>query len=275
MGYLSTTGVYGNQDGRWVDEDTPPAVGPDRRLRARLDAEGEWLDLARLVPRARVFVFRLAGIYGPGRSALDTARRRLAAPEEVAALRPGRGECQDGPGGQISGDDARSEARTGDAGLETVPLPSQIEGDSEAVPWVSRVHVADICGILLASAAQQSRVGAVVDAQSGTGQLPGEQGNFGEGRIYNVADEVPSPRAQVMALVAELLGSPGQPRKFTDPGVQQQSPRRGRAERDRKRVDVGRVRKDLGYELRYPSFEQGLRAIHGQEEERAGRATES
>jgi len=67
-GYLSTTGVYGDRQGAWVDEtdDLTPS-GP--RGQRRLDAERAWLALD---PPAHLF--RLAGIYGPGRSAIDTVR---------------------------------------------------------------------------------------------------------------------------------------------------------------------------------------------------------
>lgn len=73
VGYLSTTAVYGNRDGDWVDEDT--GLEPtSARARRRAEAEREWLDLERDhgVP---IHVFRLAGIYGPGRNALVDARR--------------------------------------------------------------------------------------------------------------------------------------------------------------------------------------------------------
>ncbi len=72
IGYLSTTGVYGDTAGAWVDELTPPAPG-QARSRRRLAAEEAWLDLWRSHGRP-VEVFRLAGIYGPGRSALDSVR---------------------------------------------------------------------------------------------------------------------------------------------------------------------------------------------------------
>ena len=67
-GYLSTTGVYGDRDGDWVDEASEPRPGTARG-RDRLAAERAWL--AHGVP---VHVFRLAGIYGPGRSPLEAAR---------------------------------------------------------------------------------------------------------------------------------------------------------------------------------------------------------
>lgn len=85
LGYLSTTGVYGDQNGGWVDEDTPPAPTSPRGAR-RWTAEQDWLALhaARLVP---VHIFRLAGIYGPGRNQLDDIRagkaRRVIKPGQV------------------------------------------------------------------------------------------------------------------------------------------------------------------------------------------------
>ena len=66
IGYLSSTGVYGDTGGAWVDEASP--VGTGRRA-ARAVADLAWQDL-----RGGVRVFRLPGIYGPGRSALDRVR---------------------------------------------------------------------------------------------------------------------------------------------------------------------------------------------------------
>jgi nucleoside-diphosphate-sugar epimerase len=70
IGYLSTTGVYGDRNGGWVDEDTEPAP-MSHRSRRRLAAEQDW---QRFAARCAVDVFRLAGIYGPGRSAFDDLR---------------------------------------------------------------------------------------------------------------------------------------------------------------------------------------------------------
>jgi nucleoside-diphosphate-sugar epimerase len=76
LGYLSTTGVYGDRGGGWVDEESDLAPSGDRGRR-RVVAEAGWLDLHRRrgVP---AHIFRLAGIYGPGRSALDTVRQGRA-----------------------------------------------------------------------------------------------------------------------------------------------------------------------------------------------------
>ena len=76
VGYLSTTGVYGDRGGGGVDE-TAALTPSGERGRRRAAAEAGWLDLCRR-QGLPVHVFRLAGIYGPGRSALDTVRQGRA-----------------------------------------------------------------------------------------------------------------------------------------------------------------------------------------------------
>ena len=70
VGYLSTTGVYGDQQGRWVDESTCPADDLLPRSQARLQCEQAWLNSGWPVQ-----VFRLPGIYGPGRNSLLALQR--------------------------------------------------------------------------------------------------------------------------------------------------------------------------------------------------------
>lgn len=76
LGYLSTTGVYGNRDGGWVDETSELKPGFDHQRR-RVEAEGQWRDLYR-EHQVPVHVFRLAGIYGPGRNLLQRVRQGTA-----------------------------------------------------------------------------------------------------------------------------------------------------------------------------------------------------
>lgn len=68
VAYLSTTGVYGDHAGAWVDETTPLTPNTERGQR-RVDAESQWLELYER-HKLPVHIFRLAGIYGPGRNAL-------------------------------------------------------------------------------------------------------------------------------------------------------------------------------------------------------------
>ncbi|MEQ8442136.1 MAG: SDR family oxidoreductase [Alphaproteobacteria bacterium] len=83
IGYLSTTGVYGDRDGGTVDEMSPLQPTGDRGQR-RVDAEKAWFALGGAGP---VHSFRLAGIYGPTRNAIETVRagraRRVVKPGQV------------------------------------------------------------------------------------------------------------------------------------------------------------------------------------------------
>lgn len=85
IGYLSTTGVYGDTKGGWVDETSPLAPSNDRS-QWRVVAEQQWLGLWQR-HGAPVHVFRLPGIYGPGRSAIDQVRsgtaRRIDKPGQI------------------------------------------------------------------------------------------------------------------------------------------------------------------------------------------------
>ncbi|WP_072395691.1 SDR family oxidoreductase [Hyphomicrobium sp. CS1GBMeth3] len=85
IGYLSTIGVYGNSCGEWVDETAMPHPGSDR-TRRRLAAEDDWLAFGRTYGKT-VQVFRLGGIYGPGRSVIEDIRdgtaRRIVKPGQV------------------------------------------------------------------------------------------------------------------------------------------------------------------------------------------------
>lgn len=85
IGYLSTVSVYGDHGGAWVDETTPPRA-PGRRGLMRLDAERHWLQFEETCG-TRVDIFRLPGIYGPGRGAVDQLRagtaRRIVKPGQV------------------------------------------------------------------------------------------------------------------------------------------------------------------------------------------------
>ncbi|MEO1306372.1 MAG: SDR family oxidoreductase, partial [Pseudomonadota bacterium] len=79
IGYLSTTGVYGDHQGRWVDEKTPCTPG-NQRGKWRVRAEQQWLE-------HDAHIFRLAGIYGPGRGPFSKVRngtaRRIIKPGQV------------------------------------------------------------------------------------------------------------------------------------------------------------------------------------------------
>jgi nucleoside-diphosphate-sugar epimerase len=82
VGYLSTTGVYGDHQGGWVDE-TTPLTPSTRRGQWRQQAEAAW----QAIPGLPLHIFRLAGIYGPGRGPFakvrDGTARRIIKPGQV------------------------------------------------------------------------------------------------------------------------------------------------------------------------------------------------
>jgi len=186
LGYLSTTGVYGDRGGGWVDEDSPLKPSTTRGAR-RLAAEREWLALwhEHGLP---VHLFRLAGIYGPGRnqlcSFLDGGARRIAKPGQV----------------------------------------------------FSRIHVDDIAGVLEASIAR-----------------------LHPGRAYNVCDDEPAPPQEVIAYAARLMGREPPPEiAFEEADL---SPMAKSFYAESKRVSNARIKGELGYTLRYPTYREGLKAL--------------
>lgn len=175
IGYLSSTGVYGDAKGAWVDESAPLSGRRD----ARIAADAAWRAMG-----DNVHIFRLPGIYGPGRSALDR-------------VRDGRAVRVDAPNHRFS-----------------------------------RIHVDDIVGAILA-AIERPRPG-----------------------IYNIADDLPATSAAVIEQACDLLGRPYPPIQPIDA---LDEPARG-FYAERRQVANGKMKRDLGYRLRYPSYREGLRA---------------
>lgn len=131
-GYLSTTGVYGNRDGGWVDE-TSETRPQTRRGTRRVRAEEQWLSLFR-ERGFPVHIFRLAGIYGPGRSALDS-------------VRAGNARRIDKPGHAFSRIHVEDIVQVLEASMEK-PSPGRIYNlaDDRAAP--SHEVIAEACALL-------------------------------------------------------------------------------------------------------------------------------
>jgi len=201
--------VYGDRGGDWVDEESEPSPCSARGV-VRLEHERAWEralaaaaagvnaagggggnghgdgggggggdgGAAPAPPALRVF--RLGGIYGPGRSVLEPL---LAA------------------GGPRDKDDAAA------------PAPSPQRARRRRQRFTSRVHVADAARAALASAEQwrRRRGGA-----AGGGEGGGVGGSVGDGfpplpaRVYNVVDDLPAPRSEVEAYARERLRAAGE-----------------------------------------------------------------
>ena len=191
IAYLSTTGVYGDRAGGWVREDTPATPASPEGDR-RLQAEQGWRDLAKATG-SPLFIFRLPGIYGPGRSPLDRVRagtaRRWVKPGQV----------------------------------------------------FSRIHVDDLADALARALARPQRAG-----------------------VYNLCDDEPAAPADVTAYAARLLGIEPPPEEPLDPTALSPMARRFWAES--KRISNARAKAALGWRPAYPTYREGLEAVHGAED---------
>lgn len=186
IGYLSTVGVYGDAKGAWIDETHPVRPTSERSLR-RVHAEAAWQKFEAETGK-RAEIFRLPGIYGPGRSVIDSLRagtaRRIIKHDQV----------------------------------------------------FNRIHVDDIARV----------VAKAIDTPT-------------EHRIYNVTDDEPAPPEDVIVYAAGLLGIEPPPAvAFEQAGLT------GMAASfwaESKRIRNDRIRKELGADLLYPTYREGLSAI--------------
>ena len=187
LGYLSTTGVYGDHQGAWVDEDTS-AQKIGARGQRRVDAENAWGALADAL-NLPMHYFRLAGIYGPGRNQLASLKRGTA---------------------------------------RRIEKPGQV---------FSRIHVADIAQILRASMARPHA-----------------------GRAYNLCDDEAAPPQDVVTYAAQLMGmTPPPVIKFEAADL---SPMAQSFYADNKRLKNDRIKQELGVQLAYPNYRDGLKALY-------------
>jgi nucleoside-diphosphate-sugar epimerase len=193
--YLSTTGVYGDCEGRTVDEDTPPHPDSDR-ARRRLDAETRLLDYGARCG-ARIVILRVPGIYGPGRLPLQ----RLQSGQPV----PRDGET--GPGNRIHVDDLVSTC-------------------------VAAIHYG------------------------------------GPSQVFNVGDGNDASMGEYFRLVARLADLPSPPQLPLDTLLERVSPAMRSFLGESRRVDVSRMRQDLGVEPEYNDLEAGIRASLDEERSR-------
>lgn len=185
FGYLSTTGVYGDAQGGWVSE-TSPLKPSNVRSQHRVNIEAKFL--AADLP---THVFRLPGIYGPGRSIFE----RLKAEKTQHIDKPGH--------------------------------------------VFSRIHVDDIVQTVGASMLQPDPT-----------------------NIYNVADDEPTEPSSLIVEAHRLMGTPPPPEVPFD--STQMSPMALSFWKDCRRVSNQKIKTDLGIQLLYPTYREGLSAIFAQ-----------
>lgn len=186
VGYLSSTGVYGDYQGEWVDEQS--LCNPTgRQAQLRLAAEKVWLSCAKEM-NLPLHLFRLAGIYGPGRSAIE----RIKAGKPYSIYKVGQ--------------------------------------------YFSRIHVADIAEVILAS----------INAPNPLS-------------IYNVADDKPAPSHEVDAFAALLLERDPPPLLPIEDAML--SPMEKEFYANNRRVSNEKIKKELKVNLSFPTYREGLASI--------------
>lgn len=187
LGYLSSTGVYGDHQGAWVDESSA-SISLGQQAKLRLEAEKSWVSLAQN-EQLPLHIFRIAGIYGPQRNALT----RIA-----------RGKTQ------------------------------SIYKENH---FFSRIHVEDIAVVVIASIKNPNPIS-----------------------IYNVADDEPAPAYEVDAYAAHLLKVP-EPEKILFE-LATLSPMAKEFYTHHRRVNNDRIKQELGVELTYPTYREGLQKLY-------------
>ncbi len=187
-GYLSTTSVYGDKKGEWVSEDTELKPSLERSI-LRVAAENLWIKLGDFLA-TKTMIFRLAGIYGPGRSLID----RLMKNEKIYV----------------------------------VNKPAHL---------FNRIHIDDIVGAIEMAMSTKSRA-----------------------FILNLSDDLPATQIEVAQFAANLL------RKKLPETVNLKSERVSEMARsfykEEKKVSNKKLKNELGYNLLFPSFKEGLISIY-------------
>lgn len=181
--YLSTIGVYADHAGGWIDETASLITSNDRRG-ARIRAEQAWMSAA----GERLRILRLAGIYGPGRNALE--------------------RLQDGTARRIV-------------------KPGQV---------TNRIHVDDAAHAIAAAF------------------------NHPHGGTWNVCDDEPAPPQDVIAYGAELMGIKAPPDE--DFATAEMTPMARSFYATSNRVRNDRLKSELGVTLDFPTYRDGLKALH-------------
>ena len=195
--YLSSTGVYGGHRGEWVDETTEP--NPDSIVaQRRLNAEKAWTEWIvngekKNNYKSTLRIFRLGGIYGPGRSAIDIAikrKRERQFHEKTAGKKEAVAQSEDNSGSSRS-------TTTSDDSTDAKSLsPTQISRRKKM--YTSRIHVADVANALVRCIENE-----IFREEEENAEVDNESHRVS---IYNVVDDYPSSRDEAVDFAASILG---------------------------------------------------------------------
>ena len=249
--YLSSTGVYGGHLGEWVDETTEP--NPDSIVaQRRLNAEKAWTEWVvngnkRNNVKSSLRIFRLGGIYGPGRSAIDIASKRERERQFQEKTRRKEVETQ-------SEDNSNTYSIKKSDNANTRSLtPTQISRRKKM--YTSRIHVADVANALVRCIEKE-----VSDEEEDTVFIDDDN----RVAIYNVVDDYPSSRDEAVDFAASLLSS-----EIKNEGNEKSGEKDillpDKSEKRVKNVKLKRAfasSSSSSSSLLFPSYKEGLTAIY-------------
>ena len=247
--YLSSTGVYGGHLGEWVDETTEP--NPDSIVaQRRLNAEKAWTEWVvngnkRNNVKSSLRIFRLGGIYGPGRSALDIASKRERERQFQEKTRRKEVETQ-------SEDNSNTYSIRNSDNANTRSLtPTQISRRKKM--YTSRIHVADVANALVRCIEKE-----VSDEEEDTVCIDDDN----RVAIYNVVDDYPSSRDEAVDFAATLLSY-----EINNEGNEKSGEKDillpDKSEKRVKNVKLKRAfASSSSSSLLFPSYKEGLTAIY-------------
>lgn len=191
IGYIGSTSVYGDHGGASVWEDSE-LLAEDTKGLGRICVEKAWLGLNK-VEELPVHIFRCGGIYGPGRSLIETLKN----PSKVAHASKSR---------------------------------------RAAKKLIARCHVLDICNCIHASMISPN-----------------------PGSVYNIVDDDPASRQEVSSFVKKLMGVEDTKANTAHEDLTRNAKGKRAGE---KRVTNEKIKAQLGVQLTYPTYREGLAAIH-------------
>ena len=249
IGIISTTGVYGHHDGKWVDEYAPLLCQEGTIASAFRDMEHRWQQRVATMGKSNskchhsLYIFRCAGIYGPNSSALHTLYKRG---RSDSAIQPVSSTSL------ILGNKNRT---------NTASIPNSTKTPKKGI--TNRIHIKDIARAVVAAMARQPNVNGTCTSYNTNLNNKTQQSCF----VYNLADDRPEARDVVMNFAYRLFEAanitlPAKSESNNESTIPS-SRRTRRRSAELKLVRNARMKSELLPEegLLYPSYVEGLRAI--------------
>lgn len=222
VGFISTTGVYGDHGGEWVNESSEARALVGSKAKAFLDTEEQWRQCA-IESGFDLSIFRCAGLYSNNASALHTVLKH---------------------------------------GVSSISGSSKVAGEDAVESYTSRIHIDDVARAIISSMNKHTR-----DIENQELFTLGDSST----EVYNLADDLPAPRSQVMTYARNTIVSSHDHYRILKSAhsfgkadsIRRSSERSSRRSRENKRIQNAKMKKDLlpDGKLVFPTYREGLEFI--------------